>query len=75
MIFGAVGAFFFAADVDGPDDVEGDEWADEAEGVRGGIAGGAGWAAAALDPVNAAAPAGSVAAPDAYDVSCALRAA
>ena len=73
VIFGA-GAFFFAADVDGLEEVEGDEWAVDAEGARGGMAGGAEWAANALDPVDAAAPAGSIVAPDAYDVSCALRA-
>jgi hypothetical protein len=65
VIFGAVGAFFFAADVDGPDEAEGGEWADEAVGARGGIAGGAEWAPEALDPVDAAAAAGSFASPDA----------
>jgi len=64
VIFGVEAGFFFAADVDGPDDVEGDEWADEAEGARGGIAGGAEWAPEALDPVDAAAAAGSFASPD-----------
>jgi hypothetical protein len=74
VIFAAVDAFFVAAEVGGLDEVEGGEWADEAEGARGGIAGGAEWAAEALDPVDAAAAAGSFASPDAYDVSCALRA-
>jgi hypothetical protein len=73
-IFGA-GAFFFAAEADGLEEAGGDERADEAEESRGGMAGGAERAAEALDPVDAAAPAGSVVAPDAYDVSCALRAA
>ena len=75
MIFGAVGVFFFAADVDGAEEGAGDECAEVADEARGGISAGVERAAVPLDPVEATAAAGSFASPDAYDVSCALRAA
>ena len=75
-LFGIGTDFFFADDGDAAledDEAEGAEEA-EGDGASGGITAGAD-RADVLEPVDAVADAGNLVSPDAYDVSCALRAA